>query len=101
MSLAIPERISFIELAKRVIENVRKPMTAGEIWQNAQQTGLASLLNSTGKTPEATLGARLYTEVQKPGSLFIKVGLRPARFLLSSLANSDPDLLKQFAFAPS
>lgn len=69
MKTEVVEKISFVELAKRVVEKVGKPMTAGEIWEYAQQTGLASLLNSTGKTPEASLGALLYTNVQKAFSI--------------------------------
>ncbi|MEX0703200.1 MAG: HTH domain-containing protein [Planctomycetales bacterium] len=95
------EKISFIELAQRVIENVGKPMSAAEIWATAQQTGLAERLQSTGKTPEASLGARLYTDVQKPTSPFVKVGARPARFLLKSLAASIPDLQQHVAAQPT
>src|SRR5438876_1397645 len=101
MTLAVAEKISFFELAKRVLEKVGKPMTAGEIWQYAQQTGVASLLQSTGKTPEASLGARLYTDVQKPSSAFVKLGSRPAKFLLKSLAGSIPDLQQQVAAQPT
>ncbi len=101
MKAEVGEKISFVELAKRVVEKVGKPMTAGEIWEHAQQTGLASLLNSTGKTPEASLGARLYTDVQKASSPFLKLGSRPAKFLLKSLAGSIPNLQQQVALQPA
>jgi hypothetical protein len=101
MALAPTDKISFVELARRVLDNVKKPMTAAEIWQNAQQTGLASLLQSGGKTPEASLGARLYTDAQKPTSLFVKLGSGPAKFLLKSLAGSITDLESQVAAQPS
>lgn len=95
MNQTMDEKITFIELAKRVIEHVRRPLSAGEIWEEAQRMGLASMLNSTGKTPGATLGARLYTDVQKPSSLFTKFGSRPAKFLLKSLVSSVTDLQQQ------
>ena len=95
MDLAAAKKISFVELATRVIEKARKPMTAGEIWETAKQTGLASLLKSTGKTPEASLGARLYTDVLKQSSPFIKIGSRPARFQLKSLAGAISNLQQQ------
>jgi hypothetical protein len=95
------QKISFIELAKDVIGQVGKPMTAGEIWLYAQQAGLVSLLQSTGKTPEASLGARLYTEVQKPSSEIVKLGSRPAKFLLKSLVASVPNLQQQIAAQPA
>jgi hypothetical protein len=101
MTPPVTEKISFIELAKRVIEKVGKPMTSGEIWLYAQQTGIATLLQSTGKTPEASLGSRLYTDVQKPSSAFIKLGSRPAKFLLKSLAGSIPDLQQQVVTQPA
>ena len=101
MTLAGAGKISFFDLAKQVLEKVGKPMTAGEIWQYAEQTGIASLLQSTGKTPEASLAARLYTDVQKPTSAFVKLGSRPANFLLKSLAGSIPNLQQQVAAQPS
>jgi hypothetical protein len=101
MALAVPSKISFIDLAKRVVKQTSKPMTASEIWEYAQQNGLAALLQSTGKTPPATLGARLYTDVQKPSSEFVKLGSRPAKFLLKSLAGSISDLEQQIAAQPS
>jgi hypothetical protein len=94
------EKISFLELAKRVIENAKKPLSAGEIWEEAQASGLATLLDSTGKTPGQSLGARLYTDVQKPSSPFTKLSSRPAKFFLRSMVGSVPDLQQQVAAEP-
>ena len=91
MTLVVAGKISFFELAKLVLEKVGQPMTSGEIWQYAEQSGIASLLQSTGKTPEASLGARLYTDVLKPSSIFVKVGSRPAKFQLKSNTGLIPD----------
>ena len=85
MTMAVAEKISFIELAKRVLEKVGKPMNAGEIWQYAEQTGIAPLLQSTGKTPEASLGSRLYTDVQKPTSALVQRSSCLNRLLALSL----------------
>jgi hypothetical protein len=101
MNHAATSKFSFLELAKTVIQNAGRPMTAGEIWDEAQNSGLAAQLNSVGKTPEASLGARLYTDVQKPGSLFMKLGSRPAKFLLKSLSGSVPNLQQAVASAPA
>lgn len=103
MNAAVDGKISFLELARRVIEKAGKPMTVGEIWLNAEQTGLASLLKGKGKTPEATLGARLYTEVKKPSSALVKLGARPAKFLTKSLVGSisEKDLQQQIASPPA
>ena len=88
MDSPLLEKISFIELARRVLEKERRPLTTGEIWEAAQRDGISALLNSTGKTPEASLGARLYTEVQKPSSLLVKIGSGPARFQLKSFVSA-------------
>jgi hypothetical protein len=100
MSITAVEKISFLDLAERVLQKVGKPMTAAEIWEHADKNGLASLLQSKGKTPEASLGARLYTNVQMPASAFVKVGSRPARFQLKSSAGPSSDPQKQIALQP-
>src|SRR5688572_27608755 len=100
MSFADPQRISFLELAERVLEQEGKPLTVGEIWELAKQKSIASLLKSSGKTPEASLGARLYTEVKKPSSRFVSVGSAPARFVLKSHLTSVPQSPQQLATTP-
>jgi len=92
MSATVTATISFLELAKLVLQEAVTPMTTGEIWQKAQQMGLDTRLNSTGLTKGASLSARLYTDVQKPNSLFRKVGSDPAKFELKtgSLPNLAP-----------
>jgi len=95
--------LSFGELARLVVEKVKKPVTVDEIWAAAEQTGLVSKLQTTGKTPKATLGARLYTDANTPDGLFQKVGARPARFILKSLLKNvtHETLEKQLAEPPS
>lgn len=79
-------KITFLDLAKQILEQNRRPMTAPAIWQFAADHGLDKLLQSSGKTPDASLGARLFVDVQKPNSEFIKVGARPASFYLKALS---------------
>jgi uncharacterized protein len=74
---------SFLDLAYDVLKNASGPMVYQEIWQAAVEAGLSSRLDSTGKTPWQSLGARLYLEVRdNVNSRFIKVGTRPTRFFL-------------------
>lgn len=82
------QKISFLELASRVLAQHKKALTSQEIWEAAAPLGLVSQLASSGKTPEATLGSLLYTDVKKPTSSFSKVGARPARFLLKTQLSS-------------
>lgn len=53
-----------------VLKNRRKPMTAKEIWAEIQRRGLWA--SPKGKTPDATIGAKLSTEAKK-GGLFERV----------------------------
>ncbi len=74
---------SFLDVAHDVLREATKPLTYQEIWQAGQERNLANKVQSSGKTPWQTLGARLYVEVRdNEESRFIKVGKRPTRFFL-------------------
>jgi hypothetical protein len=53
--------MTFLDAALAVLAASKRPMTASEIIFEAMQQGL---LTSAGKTPAATLTARLYTYVR-------------------------------------
>ncbi len=73
----------FLDLAFEVLKNADKPLTYPEIWQAAQDMGLARKLGSVGKTTWQSLASQLYVDVRDNDvSRFIKVGKRPARFFL-------------------
>ncbi|MBK8226468.1 MAG: HrgA protein [Flavobacteriales bacterium] len=73
--------MTFLELAEATIKAVDRPLTGNEIWELAVQRGLDKKLKTRGKTPWATLGARLYVEVRdNTASRFVAVGKRPTRF---------------------
>ena len=75
--------MTFHGLAEHILKQVDKPLTANEIWQLAVDQGLDEKLNSSGKTPWATLGARLYViSRDNPDSVFKTIGKRPKRFYL-------------------
>ncbi len=86
------KKISFLELAKKVLMEVGNPMSAKEIWNYAQQNNISNMLQTTGKTPEATLGAQLYTNVLKSSSEFVKTGLRPSLFHLKTMTPTLSDI---------
>jgi hypothetical protein len=73
---------SFLDLAHEVLKGATRPLTYQEIWKEAQKTALTAKLETAGKTPWQTLGARLYVDVQKDGSQFVPVRERPMRFFL-------------------
>jgi uncharacterized protein len=67
--------LTFLELAKKILEEAGKPMTSDEIWQTAAAKQYDKFLNSSGKTPWATMGAQLFVAVRdKKDTPFVKLG---------------------------
>lgn len=81
------EVYTFNELIKEVLETTKTPMSSEEIWQKAIELQIDKKIGSTGKTPWATIGARLYTNIKEnpETSDFIQVSKRPTKFVLRSL----------------
>ncbi|MCQ2381488.1 MAG: HTH domain-containing protein [Acidaminococcaceae bacterium] len=67
---------SFKQLAEDVLEKTGKAMNAADIWNIALEMNLAQRLGTVGKTPIATLGAQIYTDIKnkRDKSKFKKVG---------------------------
>jgi hypothetical protein len=77
--------ITFLQMAEKVLEEEKQPLTASEIWQVAVGRGYDKLVSSKGKTPWATLGALIYVDVRdNPATAFVPLGARPKRFILKS-----------------
>lgn len=84
------KQLSFVELAKRILSEEQRPLSTDEIWDVAKHKGYDTEVSSKGKTPAATIGARLYVDIRdQPDTPFCKVGSRPARFFLKSLLPND------------
>jgi len=68
-----PSYLSYKEAALRVLREVGQPLSAQAITQRAIEQGL---INPQGLTPDATMGAQLYTDINRRGaaSLFRKEG---------------------------
>lgn len=80
-------KITFLKLAQKVLSENIIPMSAEEIWAEAVDKNYVLDLNSTGKTPSATLGAQLYVSVKNgDASPFSAIGEWPKRFYLKSMA---------------
>jgi len=77
---------TFHDLIKDVFNDSKIPMSSEEIWEKAKELGLDAKLGSAGKTPWATRGARLYTNIKEAqdNSLYIQVSRRPSKFILRS-----------------
>jgi hypothetical protein len=79
--------MTFLDLARKVIEKARRPLSPSEIWEIAKAKGYDRQVSGKGKTAWATLGARLYVDVQNSGSAFIAYDSRPKRFFLKELVD--------------
>ncbi|WP_375560669.1 HTH domain-containing protein [Bernardetia sp. OM2101] len=80
--------MTFLELAEKVLQETQTPMKANDIWTFGVEKGYDKILGSLGKTPSATLGARLYTYVRdNPQSNMSSTDARPKKFFLKSFDN--------------
>lgn len=79
------KKLSFIELAEKILDEERKPLNGCEIWDIAKAKGYENLVSSQGQTPWVTMGARLYVNVKNSNSIFQKVPTKPAKFTLKRL----------------
>ncbi len=88
---------TLIDLIVDVFKAAQIPMSAEEIWAKAEEMQLNKMLRSVGKTPAASIGARIYTDIKDNGeqSAFLQVSRRPARFLLRSLHMNSKQIAKE------
>jgi len=92
---------SFLDFAIEVLSKAEKPLTYQEVWQRGTEMGLVKKLSTSGKTPWASLGSRLYVDVKEnPDSKIIKVGNNPVRFFLAFRKDEIPqDIVQQIEIA--
>lgn len=79
-------KFTFLDLAETVLIQAGVPLTSDEIWEFAQKNSLHTKLSSAGKTPWATIGARLYMDSKEPQTKFERIGKRPVKFGLKGVA---------------
>lgn len=79
-------KFTFLDMAEEVLKQVRIPLTSDEIWEFAHKSSLHTQLTSLGKTPWATIGARLYMDSKESKSKFERIGKRPVKFGLKGVA---------------
>ena len=76
------------DIPKIVLSDSPTPLSAREIWKEAVRRGLDKAIESTGKTPDASIGAYLYTNAKGGHSLFVAVGAKPTRFRLAEMQSN-------------
>lgn len=83
--------LSFKEVAEIILKDSSKPLSANEITELAFEQ---NLLETEGKTPEATMAAQIYSDIKNNSStIFVKVG--KGKFTLRNKIESvdSPELL--------
>jgi hypothetical protein len=84
------KRMTFLELAQKVLREASTPMSVEEIWQSARNKGYDSLIATKGKTPWRTIGAQIYVDMRdNTSSPFIKIDSKPRKFFLRDLASEE------------
>ncbi len=80
-------KLSFIQIAKKVLEESNQALSPEEIWSIAVEKGFDKLILSQGKTPWRSIGAQLYVDVRdNVNSDFAATDTRPKRFYLQAQA---------------
>lgn len=75
--------MTFLEIAEAVLTQATEPLNQRQIWDEAVVLGFSEKLKSVGKTPWATLGARIYVDLKdNPATKFLKKG--KGKFQLAS-----------------
>jgi hypothetical protein len=77
------ESLTFLKLAKLVLEVNRCPLSPQEIWDYAIETGLTNRIKTNGKTPWDSVSARIYVDIKdNPDSPFSQYSNKPVKFFL-------------------
>jgi len=74
--------VSLLEAIVEALRKAEEPMHAKEITKQVLARGLWS---TSGKTPEATVAARLYTDIKKKGAASAFVLVAPLEYSCSGL----------------
>lgn len=93
--------MTYYDAAKKVLEQSDVPMKVDEIWEKAIELGYDKIIAETlngkmSKTPIASLGAKIYTDIKfnPDTTIFVKVG--KGKFLLKSkINNSNQNLINE------
>ena len=93
--------MTYYDAAKKVLEQSDVPMKVDEIWEKACEKGYDKIIAETlngkmSKTPIASLGAKIYTDIKfnPDTTIFVKVG-RGQFFLKSKINNTNESLINE------
>jgi len=79
-------RFTLKDLARRVLREEKRPLTAEKIWEIAKQKGYDKLGNFRGKTPWLYISTKIHVDIRDdPESPFVMIDSKPKKFFLKSL----------------
>ncbi len=88
------KKLTFKELAIKILEEEKRPLTPMEIWDIAVKKEYDKQCDTRGKTPWNTIAALIYVDMRdNPASPFVKIDSKPRKFFLKTLV-SDEELRK-------
>ena len=78
--------MTFLELSKKILEEVKIPLSSDEIWDYAISKSYDKNINSKGKTPWATIYALLFLNTRdKKDTIFGVTEIKPKKFYLKQI----------------
>lgn len=81
---------SFLNLVEDTLKKANRPLTQKEIWELGQSYGYAEKVGTKGKTPWATIGARLYIDIRdNKDTIFRQISKRPTKFFFKEDSNQE------------
>jgi len=76
-------KLTYLNIAEKLLEKHKKPLTAVEIWEEAVKEGYDKEMSSYGKTPWNSISAQIYVSIRDDkNSIFYQPSKRPALFFL-------------------
>ena len=78
-------KITFLELAEKILREQGKPLSPTEIWEIAVSNGYENDIESCGKTPARTLYSSILYSTRNNKNIFVKVQQKPAKYFLKEL----------------
>ena len=69
------EKLTFLDLAERILKEEKKPLSPSEIWKIAVANGYDKQMEIKGKTPDSSLYTVIFFNTRdNPDTVFVKIG---------------------------
>ena len=90
------EKMTFLQLAKKLMEEEKRPLTPIDIWNIAIERGYDKQISTLGRTPWQTISAQIYVNMRDDeNSPFIKVESYPRKFYLKGMPYDEETIIKE------